>query len=364
MENEPKEPVRALVSIEPRAAKCMVVALGRELRIFDRESKEAVEVVIENKQQEGDQQQENVIRTIAFSPCGKYFAAGGDDKCVALLSTNGWRQIHAFKSLKRISSVIFTKDGSYILAANKFGDVLVAPTIPSENGEFQSFTVLMGHFCSIITSISLSQGQDMLATSDRDGRVRITKFPDDPMEGAHEIQSYCFGHQNFVSQSTFVTAGDKEILMSGGGDGCMKIWEIEDGKQLDSCCLGEEAVLNIVPAIDKRSAVVVMNGSPMIHYFTFQDLQFSSQELKLNIPVITDSYVDCLGKFWFVGPVGQQGIVIACAEIQDGALVECEIQEDLQSITRQQEGDQAVSKGHLPSYLNRSMKKPIQFIKS
>lgn len=95
MENEPKEPVRALVSIEPRAAKCMVVALGRELRIFDRESKEAVEVVIENKQQEGDQQQENVIRTIAFSPCGKYFAAGGDDKCVALLSTNGWRQIHA-----------------------------------------------------------------------------------------------------------------------------------------------------------------------------------------------------------------------------------------------------------------------------
>ena len=37
VENEPREPVRALISIEPLAAKCMVVALGRELRIFDRE---------------------------------------------------------------------------------------------------------------------------------------------------------------------------------------------------------------------------------------------------------------------------------------------------------------------------------------
>lgn len=58
-------------------------------------SKQAVELVIENKLQEGGQQQENVIRTIAFSPCGRYFAAGGDDKCVALLSTDGWSQIHA-----------------------------------------------------------------------------------------------------------------------------------------------------------------------------------------------------------------------------------------------------------------------------
>lgn len=240
----------------------------------------------------------------------------------------------------------------------------MAPTVASGNGEFQPFTILMGHFCSIITSISLSQEQDMLTTSDRDGRCRITKFPDNPMAGAHEIQSYCFGHQNFVSQSTFVTAGDKEILISGGGDGCVKIWEIEDGKQLDSCCVGEEAVLSIVPAIDKRSAVVVMNGSTVIQYFTYQDLKLSRQEFKLNIPVITDSYVDCLGKFWFVGPVGQQGVVVACAEIQDGALVQCEIEEDLQSITKQQEGDQAVSKGHLPSYLNRSMKKPMQTIKS
>lgn len=58
-------------------------------------SKQAAELVIENKLQEGCQQQENVIRTIAFSPCGKYFAAGGDDKCVALLSTDGWSQLHA-----------------------------------------------------------------------------------------------------------------------------------------------------------------------------------------------------------------------------------------------------------------------------
>jgi len=268
------------------------------------------------------------------------------------------------KSLKRISSVIFTKDGSFILAANKFGDVLVAPTIPLGNGEFQSFRVLMGHFCSIITSISLSQGQDLLATSDRDGRCRITKFPDNPMEGAHEIKSYCFGHHNFVSQSAFVAIEGKEILISGGGDGRVKIWEIEDGKQLDSCLVGEEAVLNIVPAVDKRSAVVVMNGSTMIHYFTFHDLKLFRQELQLNVPVITDSYVDCQGKFWFVGPVGLQGVVIACAEIQDGKLVQCEIEEDFQSITKQREGDQAVSQGHLPSYLNRSMKKTKHLIKS
>ena len=132
-------------------------------------------------------------------------------------------------------------------------------------GQQQEPEILLGHYCAIITSMSLSAGGRMLATTDRcaaacpltctaalslpgcaccccwvatttgtlppaclpalvhllpptlhclalpsrafccrrDQRVRVSLMPADPMAGAHEIQSYCFGHSAFVACCAF-----------------------------------------------------------------------------------------------------------------------------------------------------------------
>ena len=39
---------------------------------------------------------------------------------------------------------------------------------------------LLGHFCSIITAMCVSPDGKLLATCDRDGKVRVSNLPPDP----------------------------------------------------------------------------------------------------------------------------------------------------------------------------------------
>lgn len=43
-------------------------------------------------------------------------------------------------------------------------------------------------------------------------------MPAQPLEGAHEIQSFCLGHTAFACASAFVKHGDQ--ASDGGSDGC------------------------------------------------------------------------------------------------------------------------------------------------
>jgi hypothetical protein len=44
----------------------------------------------------------------------------------------------------------------------------------------------------------------------------VTKFPENPLTGAHDIHTYCLGHTNFVACVAFI--GFQGLLISGGGD--------------------------------------------------------------------------------------------------------------------------------------------------
>lgn len=168
---------------------------------------------------------------------------------------------------KRASAVALTQDGAYVLAADKFGDVHVAPTRPGECGHQIDGTppgaalprgclalqltpgvpawllyivwhsllyrltnkracprlplpaaggkapaapeLLLGHFCSILTSLTPSPDGRFVVSTDRDGKARVSVLPADALQGAHEIQSFCLGHTDAVTASTFVASGGK-----------------------------------------------------------------------------------------------------------------------------------------------------------
>jgi hypothetical protein len=73
---------------------------------------------------------------------------------------------------KKVTTCTFTPDGAHVLAADKFGDVLAAATLPPAglaSEQSQEPQLLLGHFCAILTSLSLSAGGRFLATTDRCG---------------------------------------------------------------------------------------------------------------------------------------------------------------------------------------------------
>ena len=159
--------------------------------------------------------------------------------------------------------------------------MLVASTDPATETPAPCET-LLGHYCSILTSLSLSADGTLLASTDREGKARVSVMPQDPLQGAHEIHSYCLGHTNFVSCAAFVrgSAGGGEMLLTGSGDGTVRLWNPLDGRLLATLDVGaaaegategesgepapSAAVLALQPSKDGTTAVVVLDGSPRL----------------------------------------------------------------------------------------------------
>jgi len=257
--------------------------------------------------------------------------------------------IHRRKSPKKIGVVGFSGDGRVFIAGNKFGDVLVSTTaVPTDGDKACSSETLLGHYCSILTSLSVSKSGELVATTDRDSKVRVSVMPEDPMQGAHEIKSYCFGHTNFASCSAFVSGADgseTEMLLTGGGDGTVRLWNPVEGKQVCVIKVCEYdknidkkkhilPVLAVQPSKDCRHAVVVVDGESAIRVLALDlpgNTMNACQICTLSdLPVVTDMCMDAFGRFWFVGgPIGAEetSAIVVCASLSpEGHLELCDPQ--------------------------------------
>ncbi|KAG5374697.1 hypothetical protein IGI04_039293 [Brassica rapa subsp. trilocularis] len=104
--------------------------------------------------------------------------------------------------------------------------------LPSKKG-----APLLSHYCSIITSLEFSPDGRYILSADRDFKIRVTVFPKEPLQGAHEIQTFCLGHTEFVTCIAFVWNPEltQGYLMSGSGDSTVRLWDVTSGSLLNTC---------------------------------------------------------------------------------------------------------------------------------
>ncbi|GLC37499.1 hypothetical protein PLESTB_001754000 [Pleodorina starrii] len=222
-----------------------------------------------------------ILRVLQFSPDGQFLLTGADDKAARLWATGegaaaagsggAWRCAAAWRTPKKTSVGGFSLDGIHALFADKFGDVLVgrapAPAAAAAEGAvseppLQAPSTLLGHFCTIVTALAPSPCGRFLATGDREYKVRVSWLPEDLQAGSYEIQGYCFGHQDFVSCVAFAIQRDEQnqgdqapakvpgrsVLLSGSGDGTVRVWDYEACTQLSSYVASAPAAAGAAPA--------------------------------------------------------------------------------------------------------------------
>ncbi|KAK8506218.1 hypothetical protein V6N11_059772 [Hibiscus sabdariffa] len=242
--NKDMEVAPALVSVHPTQSS-VAVALGSDLRVFNLLDNSAVSLMDES----GGAYHNDSIRCIKYGTNGKLFVSAGDDKLVKVWSTDCWRCISTVVSEKRVSAVAISNDGLHVCFADKFGVVWVVD-LPGFDGTKASLNQkavpLLAHYCSIITSLEFSPDGRFIVSADRDFKIRVTVFPKKPLDGAHEIQSFCLGHTEFVSCLAFICTPDSPqgILVSGGGDSTVRMWDIISGSLLDTCEVGTKVEPN------------------------------------------------------------------------------------------------------------------------
>ncbi|KAK4105479.1 hypothetical protein N658DRAFT_563903 [Parathielavia hyrcaniae] len=98
-------------------------------------------------------------------------------------------------------------------------------------------TLLLGHV-SMLTAICVgttfsaasSDGRrrEYIITADRDEHIRVSRG----MPQAHVIEGFCLGHEDFVSRLCVAPGGRAEVLIAGGGDDDLFVWDWLRGRLL------------------------------------------------------------------------------------------------------------------------------------
>ncbi|KAK6227083.1 WD repeat domain-containing protein [Colletotrichum tabaci] len=235
-----------------------------------------------------------VITIMTTTSDGSHLLAiSGHDKSLWVFEHDGkgnLTELSQRQMPKRPCSVLICPDNQTILSADKFGDVYSLPLIPSEAAAVDSatqpdaassetapkpfkpeanpltvhsksnlralqsqlreqqkskrdapkdqptfeHTLQIGHV-SMLTALTLASkgSRRYIITADRDEHIRVSRF----MPHAHVIEGFCLGHANFVSA---LTLPSQDVLVSGGGDSELFVWDWEAGRVLSKFGLLEQ----------------------------------------------------------------------------------------------------------------------------
>ncbi|KAK3337144.1 hypothetical protein B0T19DRAFT_411641 [Cercophora scortea] len=261
-----------------------------------------------------------IIQGLYTTTDGRHVVAiTGSDKTIWVFEHDGagnLKQLSQRMMPKRPCSLAITPDNKTILSADKFGDVFALPLIYSEQqpketdassaastpvstpSTPQSFkpqaneltihtkrnlkalanqklglkhagsaktvepvfehTLLLGHV-SMLTAIAVATKGDSryyIITADRDEHIRVSRG----MPQAHMIEGFCLGHDEFVSRLC-IPDTRPEVLISGGGDDDLFVWDWAAGKPLAKTnLLGH--VQKLLPAINKIAVIRILACRP------------------------------------------------------------------------------------------------------
>jgi len=163
------------------------------------------------------------ITCASLSKCHEYFAVCDDKKNVTVWQSKNWKEFYKQWSLPtKAYAVCFSNDSDRLLVADKSGDVLSFELNPPSD----TYTCILGHLSMLLDMVMSSCGKYII-TCDRDEKIRVSKYPN-----AYNIECYCLGHTDFVTNLQVVHNFSENILLSASGDGSLRVWKYLEGKEV------------------------------------------------------------------------------------------------------------------------------------
>ncbi|XP_028291925.1 tRNA (guanine-N(7)-)-methyltransferase non-catalytic subunit wdr4 [Gouania willdenowi] len=201
---------------------------SRDAFVFDCSSAERNPKKTKEKKSSDDVSSEEAgsdrILAVASSPSGKFLALTDDSKRLIVFRCQpSWCCISSRWVVRRCMSLSFSGTEEELLVADKAGDVYsFSLTELEKEGELR-----MGHL-SMLLAVTTSADNRYIITADRDEKIRVSL-----LRSPFNIQAFCLGHEEFVS-FLHIPSGHPHWLLSGSGDGTVKLWEFHSGLRMQS----------------------------------------------------------------------------------------------------------------------------------
>ncbi|KZT07457.1 WD40 repeat-like protein [Laetiporus sulphureus 93-53] len=194
------------------------------------------------------------IRCSAVNDTFTHLVTAGDEKKLKVWKLDGLELLNARELPKKPTTIHFIRDGQTILVSDKFGDIFSYPLHPlpklSEPSTTQTESaistpepgsskrsaltshenpsdgkLILGHV-SLLTDFLLTPDERFIITADRDEHIRVSWYPQ-----GYVIESYCLGHEKYVS-ALHLPPFAPSMLVSGGGDLTINLWDWLSGEPI------------------------------------------------------------------------------------------------------------------------------------
>lgn len=182
----------------------------------------------------------NYIRSLTLSRNEKYLIGTTDSDKAAVIFTIDYSRENCLELLKRQvfpkrpCSVLTTLDDKQVVVADKFGDVYEIDAEVTEVVAEKDLVPILGHV-SMLSEVIVAEHENKLyvLTGDRDEHIKVSHYPK-----TYVVRNWLFGHHEFVS-CLHICDFNKDILISGGGDDYLLVWNWWEKTQLSRIELRE-----------------------------------------------------------------------------------------------------------------------------
>ncbi|KAG5282800.1 hypothetical protein AALO_G00034750 [Alosa alosa] len=272
---------------------------SRDAFVFDcskLELKPKEAVASDNSREEcGEEAGSDAVLAVAASPSGRLLALTDDRKRLLLLATEpDWHLQSCRWVTRRCTALAFSPDEESVWVADKSGDVYSFSTkLTHTPGDLQ-----LGHL-SMLLALVVTADDRYVITADRDEKIRVSH-----KAAPHNIQSFCLAHTEFVS-TLIVPPGHPDRLLSGSGDGSVKLWEYANGQRLQSLDLQEMhqeervCIKRITCSPDGQNIAVLCDRLPRLQLFEMKTGSEATPTQCLPLPQSPlDMTFDPQGRLW------------------------------------------------------------------
>jgi len=183
-----------------------------------------------------------IVRSVAFSPDGKYAVSGSADGSVKLWDVASAREIRTFLGHEgSVNRVLFGPKGEWVISAGENKSLRLWEV---ETG--REIRVFRGHSAAVYY-IALS----------RDGRFILSGSQDKTMKlwevyTGREIRTFR-GHKEYVG--TVAISPDGLYVLSGSIDKTMRLWDITTGKEIRKYFVHKDYVYDVAFSSDGKQAI-------------------------------------------------------------------------------------------------------------
>lgn len=193
---------------------------------------------------------------LAYSPDGKYIAAGDMKATIKIFNLADKTVIKNFEGLKGLPiSITFTPDGKYLVSGGKDNKVTVWTIADGTKRDYK------GHK-GTVRSVSVSPDGKYMASGSDDGNIIIRLFS----SGA-EINNFK-AHKGGVNAIDFSPNGDK--IVSGGADKMVKEWKVQSAQNTLNIPAHEEMIRDVRYSPD-GSIIASAGDDKVINFWNADD---------------------------------------------------------------------------------------------